>query len=138
KELEIFTVEGTERELRPAVNDAMAPIRRLKAAAAARGASLTVAIAPPWFALDAAEAADLFDLFGVPGTPALDEPAKLFAAALRAEGVAACDLTPALAASVARGDRPYFRYDGHWNATGHTVAADAIAGCVRNGAAAAR
>ena len=43
------------------------------------------------------------------------------------EGVAFVDTTPRLAEVVARGEHPYFIDDVHWNATGHLIAARAIA-----------
>jgi lysophospholipase L1-like esterase len=43
------------------------------------------------------------------------------------EGVAFVDTTPRLAEVVARGEHPYFIDDVHWNATGHLIAARAVA-----------
>jgi len=53
-------------------------------------------------------------------------PAFLAAWAER-EGIDFLDLTPALVASARSGAVPWFPADTHWNATGHAVAADAIA-----------
>jgi lysophospholipase L1-like esterase len=57
-------------------------------------------------------------------SPALGAP---LAEICRAARIAFLDLTPAFAAR----DDPVFPYDGHWNAGGHQVAADAIAPVVR-------
>jgi hypothetical protein len=46
---------------------------------------------------------------------------------LRAEGVAALDLLPALRAGAERGEHYYFRMDNHWTAAGHALAAEKIA-----------
>jgi lysophospholipase L1-like esterase len=46
----------------------------------------------------------------------------------RREGIAFLDLTPDLASAAARGDNVYFPDDSHWNARGHQVAADRLAG----------
>lgn len=43
-------------------------------------------------------------------------------------GIAYLDLTPALTEAAAGGAVPWFWGDTHWNATGHAVAAEAIAG----------
>ena len=55
----------------------------------------------------------------IPG-PALSAP---LAAICRDAGIAFLDLTPRFAGQ----DDLTFKYDGHWNARGHQVAADAIA-----------
>jgi len=129
RELLPFAAGGPD-EATPAAEAARAPLRLLAAEAAAARAPLTVAIAPPLFAIDPAEAQGLFALYGLAGRPlALDAPAAALRRVLAAEGIAACDLGPALRARHAAGERPYFRYDGHWNAVGHAVAAEALVGC---------
>jgi hypothetical protein len=46
---------------------------------------------------------------------------------LERAGIAYLDLTPALAGATASGEIPWFPADTHWNATGHRVAAAALA-----------
>jgi lysophospholipase L1-like esterase len=43
------------------------------------------------------------------------------------QGIAYMDLTPALTKSAANGELVYFTDDGHWNAKGHQVVAEALA-----------
>ncbi|MBK9386729.1 MAG: hypothetical protein IPN34_18090 [Planctomycetes bacterium] len=54
-------------------------------------------------------------------------PAHLAAWSART-GTPTLDLTDALRAATARGEVPWFPSDTHWNAIGHSVAAEAIAG----------
>jgi len=54
-----------------------------------------------------------------------DLPPVRLAAAARARGVEVVDLLPAFRAAV-RTTPVHFRFDGHWNATGHQVAAAAL------------
>jgi hypothetical protein len=53
--------------------------------------------------------------------------ARRFAEIGAAGGFPVLDLTPDLR----RAREPYFVYDGHWNATGHRAAAEAVAGFLR-------
>lgn len=72
------------------------------------------------------------DLLTVPKGSALrtwevnDLPARL-GARLAASGIDFLDLTDALRNAVRSGDRPYYADDSHWSATGHRIAAEAIA-----------
>jgi hypothetical protein len=51
----------------------------------------------------------------------------------RLGGFAVLDLTPALRAATGRlTGEPYLLYDGHWNARGHRVAAEAVAAFLRD------
>jgi lysophospholipase L1-like esterase len=47
------------------------------------------------------------------------------------EGIAFLDLTTVLQTKLGAGYNTYFPDDSHWNAAGHEVAADAIAGFMR-------
>jgi hypothetical protein len=53
--------------------------------------------------------------------------ARRFAEIGASAGFPMLDLTPDLR----RASEPYFVYDGHWNATGHRVAAEAVARFLR-------
>lgn len=55
----------------------------------------------------------------------VDLPPARLAAAARARGVEVVDLLPAFRAAVVAAPL-HFRFDGHWNATGHRVAAVAL------------
>ena len=60
-----------------------------------------------------------------------DKVHNAFAASLRTKGVRVLDLRAALEA----GGKPlsyHFPYDGHWNASGHALAASVIANCLKN------
>jgi len=48
-------------------------------------------------------------------------------------GISYLDLTPALKKSAASGDLVYFSDDGHWNAQGHQVVAEAVAQFLESG-----
>ena len=129
-ELRAFSTVGAAEVpgLAGATGEALAAFVRV---AAARGDRLLVAVAPPSFALDGPTTARTLATFGM--DPATAEPDALHVAVVDeafAAGATTCDLRPALAASRASGDEPYFRFVGHWNPTGHRVVAEAIAACV--------
>lgn len=153
-ELSIFGAGGAERlaTLSPPTRRALVDLRD---SARARGDRLLVAVAPPSFALDPARARKTLATFGLdehgaasdrsrkPSShdgregepsatppPSLDAPRRAALAILGELGIATCDLTPPLAESLARGDRPYFRFDGHWTSEGHRVVAVALRACL--------
>jgi hypothetical protein len=53
-------------------------------------------------------------------------PNRRLAELARAAGLAVYDLTPAFAAAVQAGAKPYLRGDPHWNAAGHALAAHTL------------
>lgn len=126
-ELSIFTKGGAQRlaQLLPPTERALAQLRD---AARSRRDRLLVAVAPPSFVVDAERAGATLGTFGL-SDPDLDAPRLAVLDALRRLDIAACDLTPALQAAEDRGEKPYFRFDGHWTATGHAAVADALAAC---------
>jgi hypothetical protein len=126
-ELCIFAPEGEGRlaALLPGTRAALAGLRD---AARARGDRLLVAVAPPAFAVDPARAQDTLPIFGLAVTDqGLRAPGQAVLAMLADLGVEACDLTPALAEAVARGERPFFTFDGHWTPRGHALVAKTLA-----------
>lgn len=116
------------KQLMPATRAALTELRDT---AAAHGDPLLVAVAPPSFAVDPASLQQVIDSFGLQGERT-DAPRSAVLAALRELGVPSCDLWKPLADAYARGERPYLRFDGHWNRTGHRIAAEAIAACIRD------
>lgn len=63
----------------------------------------------------------------VMGQPFALEAQEAVVRLARSRGLAAADLTPAVAAHVAAGNRlPILPYDGHWNPTGNRLIADAL------------
>jgi alginate O-acetyltransferase complex protein AlgJ len=98
-------------------------VRRVKAALAARGIALAVAVVPDKARVMAAE------LCGAPRSRQADARHDAFLAALRAEGVGPIVLLPALQAQEARGGA-WYRTDTHWNQEGAKAAAAAIAGAL--------
>ncbi|MFZ5477185.1 MAG: alginate O-acetyltransferase AlgX-related protein [Myxococcota bacterium] len=128
-ELLPFSAGGRQR-LQNLVGHSREPLRQLRDEARARGDRLVVAVAPPAFAVDPWVAETTFELFGVEG-PEVNNPRDAVVGLLGELGIAGCDLTPPLAAAVARGEAPYFRFDGHWSPVGHAVVADALADCLK-------
>jgi hypothetical protein len=133
-ELAIFSKPGRAQldHLLPA---SAAALRELRDETARRGDRLLVAVAPPSFAVDPAMGRRLLDLFRVTD-PDLDAPRAAVVATLGQLGIPTCDLGPPLAAAIARGEHPYFRFDGHWTSVGHAIVADTLAGCAKRAAAA--
>lgn len=130
EELAIFSSEGqgTLQRLMPATRRALTEAR---AAAAARGDALMVALAPPAFGVHPERLASTFEVVGLdPAQATPDAPRDAVARELRALGVPTCDLTPPLRAAAGAGQALYFTYDGHWTAAGHAVVAEAIAACL--------
>ena len=132
QELQIFSRDGRPEleRLLPSTDDALLELRD---ETRRRGDPLLVAVAPPSFAVDPAMATRLLDLFHVPN-PDVDAPRRAVLASLGRLDIHACDLTPPLAAAISRGEKPYFRFDGHWTAAGHAIVADTLAGCLAQSA----
>lgn len=128
RDVEVYTYLG-----RPLLDRQLPPTERaleqLRDAARERGDRLLVAVAPPAFLVEPEMLARLLTEFELP-TVGSEAPRIVALELLERLGVASCDLTPALIQSQARGERPYLRFDGHWNRTGHAVVADAIAACL--------
>lgn len=130
EELSLYSVGGAAR-LDTLMRSTSAALAEFRDEARAHGDRAVVAIAPPSFAVDPEMAARLLAQFRVTD-PDIDAPRRALLAALDALGLPACDLTPPLAAAVARGESPYFRFDGHWNAVGHRVVAETLAECLKD------
>ncbi len=127
-ELGIFVDAGHER-LQRQISDTRLALTSLRDEAEQRGDRLVVAVAPPVFAVDPARAEPTLALVGLEGAD-VDAPRRAVLELLDREGIQACDLSPALAASVAAGDAPYLLLDGHWSELGHRVVAEALATCL--------
>ena len=91
-----------------------------------------VAVAPPAFVVDTRRIEATFGVVGLsPADAALDAPGEAVKAALARQGIAHCDLAPALQQAQAAGETVYLTYDGHWTAAGHRVVAETVAACLR-------
>jgi len=131
RELEFFSKKYPNR-LTPAINDAKRPLIQLRDLARERGDKVIVAVAPTSFAMDPTLAADTLETFGFSREEADVDLSRIqMMGAITEIGLPGCDLTPALRQAYAGGDRPYFRFDGHWNAIGHGVVAGALSRCMR-------
>lgn len=128
QELQIFSHNG-RAQLERLLPSTDAALRELREEARSRGDALIVAVAPPSFAVDVDMARRLLDLFKVTD-PDLGAPRLAVVATLQRLGITTCDLTPPLAAAIARGEKPYFRFDGHWTKEGHAIVAETLAECV--------
>lgn len=127
--LALFT-SGGATDLAGAVEGLRAPLLALQRAAAARGDQAVVAVAPPSFVIHTDRLPAAFSLVGLdPAQATPQAPAGAVLGLLDELGLAACDLTPALAAA-AEARTLYFQWDGHWTPDGHAVVADALADCL--------
>lgn len=130
QELALFTGGGRQalETMLPHAEDALTELRD---AAEARGRRLVVATAPPAFVLEPARLEPTLTLVGLdPAGAEPEAPGRAVADLLRRLGIAHCDLTPALLAAEAAGQRTYLAYDGHWSAAGHRAVAEALASCL--------
>ena len=129
EQLAIYTFPG-----RPRLDSLLRPTRgafeHLRDAARERNDRLLVVVAPPGFLIEPEALEKVLTQYGLP-TVGTEAPLTLALSMLDELGIPSCDLTPALTTAWMRGDRPYLRFDGHWNATGHAVAAEVIASCLR-------
>ena len=128
-ELQLWSYDGLP-QLDQLMASTKAALQDLRDAVAARGDRLLVAVAPPAYYVDAQMMKQLLTEFGVSGE-GTDSPRERVLSTLTELGVASCDLTPGLREAIDQGRRPYLRFDGHWNAVGHRVAAEEIARCWR-------
>ena len=94
---------------------------------------MMVAIANPYFVVEQDRIETTFSLVGL--DPALvqpDTPTQSLIKVLEGLGIAYCDLTPDLREAYAKGEVPYFVYDGHWNRKGHQIVGKTISTCLKN------
>ncbi len=130
-ELAPFTRSGAG-ELRALLPETRRALAELRDETRRRGDRLLVAVAPPAFVVDETRLAATFALVGLdPADADPDAPGRAALGLLADLGVEACDLTPALRAARAAGERVYFTYDGHWTPAGHRVVAETVAACLR-------
>ncbi|XAH23239.1 cell division protein FtsQ [Xylophilus sp. GW821-FHT01B05] len=94
---------------------------RLRAALEQRGIRLLVAMVPDKSRIEQSRLCGLVRPARLAGR--MDD----WLARLRAAGVATVDLTPPLAALMARGEDPFFRTDTHWTEGGAAAAAHSVA-----------
>ncbi len=130
RELSIYSTEGTAllQELLPASGEALSWLDELTRA---QGQRLTVAMAPPLFAVDRGRVDATFELMGLdPATAALDQPQQAVLDLLRELSIDSCDLTPALRAAESDGADTYLHFDGHWSPEGHAVVAETLHACL--------
>jgi hypothetical protein len=109
-------------------------LRELRDATTARGDRLLVALAPPLFYVSSADRerwrGELM-LRGVgPARPDFEAMPRALATILDQLDVPACELAPTLAQAEAAGELAYLRFNRHWTARGHELAAQAIQGCL--------
>lgn len=130
-ELSIFTSAGAALLQRQA-GPTEAALQALKQQTTRSGQELLVALAPPAFQVMPGRVEATLESVGLdPQTATLDAPQTTVQGLLRRHDINSCDLVPALRASVKRGDKPYFVFDGHWTRAGHQVVADTIASCLK-------
>jgi len=98
-------------------------VREARAAAEGAGAALVVVVIPAKEQVYHRQAAAVL---GYARTQASAAFAAAVAADCAAQDILCLDLLPVLRERAARGEQLYFREDGHWNAAGHRVAAEAI------------
>jgi hypothetical protein len=103
-------------------------LQELQRICAARGMTALVVEVPAEQQVDPAARAAWLARFGLDASE-LDFglPNRRLAELARAAGLAVYDLTPAFAAAIQAGARPYLRGDPHWNAAGHALAAHTLA-----------
>jgi hypothetical protein len=126
----LWSYEGKPR-LDTLMEATRAALTELRDTAAARGDDVLVAVAPPAWFVDPAMLDQLLEDYDLPKTATSDYPRTAVMAALADLGIPKCDLSPGLRAAFDAGEGPYLRFDGHWSAVGHRVAAEEIARCVR-------
>lgn len=129
-ELEIFgpLVRQKLAHDMPATNAALA---QFAATATRAGAATTyVVVLPPAFGLDPEVARVTLRTFGVEGEPDVNTAYEAILAAVSETGMLPCDARPELRATYEAGKNPYFLFDAHLTAEGHTAVANAIFRCV--------
>jgi len=132
-ELSLFHRSGA-RELQRTLSTTARAVQTLRDTARRLGIPLMVAVAPPAFAVHTERAGPTLSLVGLdPSGADLQAPDRAILKLLERQGVATCDLGPALRGA-AESEAVYLTFDGHWNAAGHRVVAATIGGCLsRNG-----
>lgn len=134
-ELEIFGPMVHEKLAHdmPATNAALAEFATTALRVGA--ANTYVVVLPPAFGLDAEVARKTLRAFGVnsdhASKPDVDTAYDAVLSAVRENGMVPCDARPELRAALAGGQNPYFLFDAHLTAAGHTAVADAISRCVK-------
>ncbi len=127
-ELEIFAASG-QPSLRAMLAETAPALAQLRDEASRRGDRLLVALAPPLFAVDPSRAEPTLALVGLQDAD-VHAPRRELLRLLTNLQLPACDLTPALEAVEATGERSYLLLDGHWSPAGHQAVAAALAGCL--------
>lgn len=128
-ELALFHSEGAA-ELDSLLRQSRPSIRSLRDQAKEAGDRLIVAVASPAFAVESHRTAATLGLVGLdPAQAQVQAPEDAVVRMLRAERVQACPLSTTLRAAYQDGEQVYLDYDGHWNARGHAVVAQALAEC---------
>ncbi len=129
-EMELFTTRGAGalRNLLPRTEAAFAELAELTAE---RGDRLVVALAPPVYSIDVARLPPTLEMVGLdPASGSPDAVGDAVAGVLAKQGIASCDLAPALRQAQAAGESPYLQFDGHWSVQGHATVAAALKACL--------
>jgi hypothetical protein len=109
-------------ELLPATT---AALTRFNEAYKAQGIPCIIAIAPPAYVVHRERIQRTFEAFGLdPQTAQLDAPGERIRSAVPSD-IPVVDLTAALREE--SDANPYMIWDPHWSASGHRIAADAMA-----------
>ena len=118
------------KDLQRSLSTTARAITELRDTARRLGVPLMVAVAPPAFAVHTERAAPTLSLVGLdPDGADLQAPDRAILQLLSRSGIASCDLGAPLRAA-AESEAVYLTFDGHWNAAGHRVVADALADCL--------
>jgi lysophospholipase L1-like esterase len=121
-----MTLRELPDDTRRAIDQNAATWERMQAASRAHGARFAAILGVSKTQLEPAiYARTLIELGCDPRAHDVDLPPSRLAAAAAARGVEVFDLLPAFRSAVAR-EAVHFRYDGHWNAAGHRIAARAL------------
>jgi lysophospholipase L1-like esterase len=109
-------------------------LEAMREQAAANGAGFLLVNAPTPFEVYPDHWDNLLRRYELPATGwDLDGPNRRLAAIAARQGIRYLDLRPALREAAAAGPRLYYRYDGHWTAAGHELAARTLAGALADG-----
>ena len=128
-ELALFHSQGSA-ELESMLRQSRPSIRSLRDQAKKAGDRLIVAVASPAFAVESHRTAATLGLVGLdPAGADLQAPEQAVVRMLQAERVQACPLSATLQEAYEGGEQVYLDFDGHWNARGHVLVAEALAAC---------
>lgn len=131
RELAYFHRSGA-RDLQRTLSSTVQALAQLRDTARRLGVPLTVAVAPPAFAVHTERAGPTLSLVGLdPAGADLQAPDRAILGALSRLGIPACDLGPALRTAAAD-EAVYLTFDGHWSTAGHRVVAETLDGCLRD------